>query len=178
MTRAYATPAASVHWYCKDAVAPQRKIGHVNIVGPTRSEARRRLEAVAPGASAALGGADGASAEVAIIMGSDSDLPTMALAAQARTHPRPHACAPCMPAHAPAPPHLRHALLLRCAQRQPCGHGTLMHMAAACMQVLKDFDVPCEVSVVSAHRTPERMFEFARTAHERGIKVRSAEPHA
>jgi hypothetical protein len=31
--------------------------------------------------------------------------------------------------------------------------------------------VPCEVSVVSAHRTPERMMEYAKTAHKRGIKV-------
>ena len=37
--------------------------------------------------------------------------------------------------------------------------------------MLKDFDVPCEVTVVSAHRTPERMFSFARTAHTRGVKV-------
>lgn len=27
------------------------------------------------------------------------------------------------------------------------------------------------VDIVSAHRTPERMFEFARTAHERGVRV-------
>jgi phosphoribosylaminoimidazole carboxylase len=82
MTRAYRTAGASVHWYCKQAVEPRRKIGHVNIVGPTRTEARRRLESVEPGAAAALGGVEGMAAEVAIIMGSDSDLPTMALAAQ------------------------------------------------------------------------------------------------
>lgn len=45
------------------------------------------------------------------------------------------------------------------------------------VQVLADFDVACEVTVVSAHRTPERMFEYARTAHTRGIKVRRA-PHS
>jgi hypothetical protein len=57
--------------------------------------------------------------QVGIIMGSDSDLPTMKAAAQ----------------------------------------------------VLQEFGVPCEVSVVSAHRTPERMTEYARGAHARGIKV-------
>lgn len=36
---------------------------------------------------------------------------------------------------------------------------------------LKDFDLPFELTIVSAHRTPERMFEFAKTAHKRGIKV-------
>jgi phosphoribosylaminoimidazole carboxylase PurE protein len=39
------------------------------------------------------------------------------------------------------------------------------------MQVLEKFGIPCEVSVVSAHRTPERMMEYAKTAHKRGIKV-------
>lgn len=37
--------------------------------------------------------------------------------------------------------------------------------------VLKSFDVPFEVTIVSAHRTPERMFEFAKRAHERGVQV-------
>jgi len=37
--------------------------------------------------------------------------------------------------------------------------------------VLTELQVPFEMSIVSAHRTPERMFEFARTAHERGIRV-------
>lgn len=37
--------------------------------------------------------------------------------------------------------------------------------------VLTLLEVPFEAAVVSAHRTPERMFEFARTAHQRGIRV-------
>jgi 5-(carboxyamino)imidazole ribonucleotide mutase len=37
--------------------------------------------------------------------------------------------------------------------------------------MLDYFSVPYEVSVVSAHRTPERMFEFATTAKSRGLKV-------
>lgn len=36
---------------------------------------------------------------------------------------------------------------------------------------LEKFDVPFEVKVVSAHRTPEGMMEFAKAARERGIKV-------
>lgn len=37
--------------------------------------------------------------------------------------------------------------------------------------VLNLLEVPFEISVVSAHRTPDRMFQFAKTAHERGIRV-------
>jgi 5-(carboxyamino)imidazole ribonucleotide mutase len=36
---------------------------------------------------------------------------------------------------------------------------------------LKEFQVEHELTVVSAHRTPERMFEYARTARERGLKA-------
>ncbi|MEO0836426.1 MAG: 5-(carboxyamino)imidazole ribonucleotide mutase [Cyanobacteria bacterium J06642_3] len=37
--------------------------------------------------------------------------------------------------------------------------------------VCEDFNVPYEVAIVSAHRTPARMVEYAQTAHTRGIKV-------
>ncbi len=38
-------------------------------------------------------------------------------------------------------------------------------------QVLKDFDVPHECRVVSAHRTPVEMADYARQAEARGLKV-------
>jgi len=37
--------------------------------------------------------------------------------------------------------------------------------------VLKELGVNFEITVVSAHRTPERMFEYAKTASQRGLKV-------
>jgi 5-(carboxyamino)imidazole ribonucleotide mutase len=37
--------------------------------------------------------------------------------------------------------------------------------------VLDVLGVPYELDVVSAHRTPQRMFEYASAAHERGIQV-------
>jgi len=37
--------------------------------------------------------------------------------------------------------------------------------------ILEEFDVPYEMRVVSAHRTPADMAEYGTTAHERGIKV-------
>jgi 5-(carboxyamino)imidazole ribonucleotide mutase len=37
-------------------------------------------------------------------------------------------------------------------------------------RILKDIDIPHETLIVSAHRTPDRMFEFAATAIERGIR--------
>lgn len=38
-------------------------------------------------------------------------------------------------------------------------------------QVLADFGIPHEVRVVSAHRTPEAMVEYAQTARSRGLRV-------
>lgn len=37
--------------------------------------------------------------------------------------------------------------------------------------VCEEFGVPCEVAIVSAHRTPERMVDYAQQAHQRGLKV-------
>lgn len=39
------------------------------------------------------------------------------------------------------------------------------------IDVLESFDIPFEVDIVSAHRTPEKLFDYAKNAHLRGIKV-------
>ncbi|AUT02818.1 5-(carboxyamino)imidazole ribonucleotide mutase [Aliinostoc sp. HNIBRCY26] len=44
---------------------------------------------------------------------------------------------------------------------------TMKDAIAVCDQ----FGVESEVAIVSAHRTPERMVEYAKSAHQRGIKV-------
>ena len=41
----------------------------------------------------------------------------------------------------------------------------------AAAQVLDELDVPYETQVVSAHRTPKRLYEFAEQAPQRGIRV-------
>ncbi|MDY6936273.1 MAG: 5-(carboxyamino)imidazole ribonucleotide mutase [Cyanobacteriota bacterium] len=41
----------------------------------------------------------------------------------------------------------------------------------AAISVCEDFEVPVEVNIVSAHRTPERMVKYAQTACKRGLKV-------
>lgn len=125
MGLAYGTAGASVHWYGKSGVSPQRKIGHVTIIGDDRKQCRDRLHRINPDIySLVTESTPDASSftsvpDVGIIMGSDSDLPTMKAAAE----------------------------------------------------ILDDFGVPCEITVVSAHRTPERMMEYAKSAHERGLKV-------
>ncbi|MDD9798019.1 MAG: 5-(carboxyamino)imidazole ribonucleotide mutase [Alphaproteobacteria bacterium] len=44
----------------------------------------------------------------------------------------------------------------------------IMHHAS---EVLQTLDVPFEAKIVSAHRTPERLYDYAKTAHARGLQV-------
>jgi 5-(carboxyamino)imidazole ribonucleotide mutase len=42
---------------------------------------------------------------------------------------------------------------------------------APAMEILREFQVPYEARVVSAHRTPDLLFEFASQAEQRGLRV-------
>lgn len=39
------------------------------------------------------------------------------------------------------------------------------------IDILKSFDIETEVDIVSAHRTPEKLFDFSKNAHTKGISV-------
>ena len=51
------------------------------------------------------------------------------------------------------------------------GSDSDLHIMQAAADLLKSFDIPHEVTVVSAHRTPHRMIEYASQAKSRGLKV-------
>jgi len=51
------------------------------------------------------------------------------------------------------------------------GSTSDMPVMQEAIDILKGFDLEVEVDIVSAHRTPEKLFEFSKTAHEKGIKV-------
>lgn len=46
-----------------------------------------------------------------------------------------------------------------------------MKVMESAVETLREFDVAFELDVVSAHRTPQKMFDYARTARKRGVKV-------
>ncbi|KAJ2655423.1 phosphoribosylaminoimidazole carboxylase ade2 [Coemansia sp. RSA 1200] len=136
---------ATIHLYGKAEAKVGRKMGHITVVADSAlqlgrrtdlivgklanasDEERSRLEHQLAKPLATDGSVDSLEMKdvlemaplVGIIMGSDSDLPTMRPAAQ----------------------------------------------------ILEKFGVPFELTIVSAHRTPDRMFEYARSAHKRGLKV-------
>jgi len=39
------------------------------------------------------------------------------------------------------------------------------------IDILKGFDIEVEVDIVSAHRTPDKLFDYGKNAHTRGLKV-------
>jgi len=51
------------------------------------------------------------------------------------------------------------------------GSDSDLPVMQAAADVLKEFSIPYEISTVSAHRTPDKMVEYAKTAQKRGLKV-------
>jgi 5-(carboxyamino)imidazole ribonucleotide mutase len=51
------------------------------------------------------------------------------------------------------------------------GSDSDLSVMQAAADILKEFSIPFELTVVSAHRTPLRMVEYAQKARERGLKV-------
>ncbi|SOE24088.1 5-(carboxyamino)imidazole ribonucleotide mutase [Spirosomataceae bacterium TFI 002] len=50
------------------------------------------------------------------------------------------------------------------------GSSSDLPVMQGAIDVLKEFNIPYEVDVVSAHRTPEKMVDYAKSAKERGLK--------
>ncbi|KAJ1657700.1 phosphoribosylaminoimidazole carboxylase ade2 [Dispira simplex] len=149
VTKVYQTAisvdGATIHAYGKGANRKGRKMGHITIVGQSMLQVHHRLQPIlkateSPNTASistpysvnvtgvAVSPVDTKRVQeamqsviplVGIIMGSDSDLPTMKAAAQ----------------------------------------------------ILEDFKVPFEITVVSAHRTADRLYQYARSAHKRGVKI-------
>jgi 5-(carboxyamino)imidazole ribonucleotide mutase len=51
------------------------------------------------------------------------------------------------------------------------GSNSDLPVMQGAIDILQSFDIEAEVDIVSAHRTPEKLFDYSKNAHERGIKV-------
>ncbi len=51
------------------------------------------------------------------------------------------------------------------------GSDSDLNIMQAAADILKEFGISFELTVVSAHRTPQRMFDYATSAKQRGLKV-------
>jgi 5-(carboxyamino)imidazole ribonucleotide mutase len=51
------------------------------------------------------------------------------------------------------------------------GSDSDMPVMKEAIAILEGFDIQIEVDIVSAHRTPEKLFDYGSNAHKRGLKV-------
>jgi 5-(carboxyamino)imidazole ribonucleotide mutase len=51
------------------------------------------------------------------------------------------------------------------------GSATDLPVMQEAIDILKGFDIEIEVDIISAHRTPEKLFDYAKNAHTRGFSV-------
>lgn len=51
------------------------------------------------------------------------------------------------------------------------GSASDMSIMKEAADILEQFGIPFEITIVSAHRTPDRMFDYAKTAASRGLRV-------
>ncbi len=51
------------------------------------------------------------------------------------------------------------------------GSTSDMPVMQEAIDILKSFDIEVEVDIVSAHRTPDKLFDYGKNAHTRNIKV-------
>ncbi|KAJ9665170.1 hypothetical protein H2201_004644 [Coniosporium apollinis] len=122
---ALANPRTSIHLYGKAEARPGRKMGHVTVTASTMHEAEALIEplvdAVDEAAGKPLGPREPKQEKplVAVIMGSDSDMPVL----------------------------------------------------KGAFDILRKFGISYQARILSAHRTPDRMFDFAKRAEGEGFRV-------
>ncbi len=51
------------------------------------------------------------------------------------------------------------------------GSDSDLPVMRAAAEILRELDVPCEMEIVSAHRTPDKLYDYARSAESRGLRV-------
>ena len=119
---ALSMPRATVHWYGKAGCRAGRKMGHINVTADSHGEldhSLAKLLALEDIPESVIPGGLGKTPLVGVIMGSQSDLPTM----------------------------------------------------QAAVEILKEFEIPYEVDIVSAHRTPDKLVSYSRNAAAKGLQV-------
>ncbi|ERF72839.1 hypothetical protein EPUS_04274 [Endocarpon pusillum Z07020] len=143
---ALTVPGAKIHLYGKGEGGPGRKMGHVTLIAPTMKEAQEKLQPLINLVDAI---------RIHRSEGPSTSLETILATA--------------------------HTLSITDSSRAPLKAKPLIGITMGSdsdlptlkpgLQILDDFRIPYEVTITSAHRTPDRMLQYARTASSRGLKV-------
>jgi phosphoribosylaminoimidazole carboxylase len=145
--RALTIRGAAIHWYGKSTVRAQRKMGHITLTAATPAELEERMAELAD-QRPATGGDEGRSSQQA----------TPHTQVGSRFSPALSSVEGVLGSTVPLV-----GIIMGSDSDLP-----VMKQAA---EALRDLDIPFELTIVSAHRTPQRMFEYAQTAHTRGLRA-------
>ncbi|CDR99347.1 probable phosphoribosyl-5-aminoimidazole carboxylase [Sporisorium scitamineum] len=153
-------PGTTCHLYGKAGCRKGRKMGHITIVGQNDAQVRSRLRVVDEALDKAT-----QLAQKGGKLRSELTLPGVvsALASASSTSSPSHS--------APSPKSAADF-----SHPQPLvgiimGSDSDLPVMMAAADILKKFDVPFELTIVSAHRTPDRMRTYARSAPARGLRA-------
>ncbi|GLJ09798.1 hypothetical protein SUGI_0116090 [Cryptomeria japonica] len=144
MKRAVSVAGASVHWYEKPEMRKQRKMGHITVVGPSMDLVRARMKLIIDGDN--QDGSFGSRNRQPTETTSKVSAKDLATSSRNDNSGGPEV-----------------GIIM--------GSDSDLPVMKAAAEILKLFNVSYEITIVSAHRTPDRMVEYAKKAHERGIKV-------
>ncbi|GAC97290.1 AIR carboxylase [Pseudozyma hubeiensis SY62] len=155
-------PGTTCHLYGKAGCRKGRKIGHITIVGQSDAQVRSRLHVIEEALDKAT-----ELAEKGGRLPSELTLPgVVALnassAASSSTSQTQKGSSPKSAADFSHPQPLVGIIM---------GSDSDLPVMMAAAEILKKFDVPFELTIVSAHRTPDRMRTYARSAPARGLRA-------
>lgn len=147
-------PGASLHLYGKTGCRKGRKMGHITVVGPTDAAVHARISAL-----------DTMQEAGRTVPGFELEnrlkISTAALIEAGDAAPE-SIYQPKSPSDFTHPQPLVGIIM---------GSDSDLPVMLAAAEVLKDFGVPFELTITSAHRTPDRMREYARGAASRGLRA-------
>lgn len=142
---ALSIPRASIHLYGKGDARPGRKMGHVTILASSMGEAEARVKPLIELVDEKTENRLHVLPQKPFI--SNDSLPTRKSQPVSSTNSQTPLVAITM------------------------GSDSDRFVLSAGIGLLKDLNIPHSVTITSAHRTPQRMFTFAREAASKGIKV-------
>lgn len=149
-------PGATCHLYGKSGCRRGRKMGHITIVGQSDAQVRSRLEVIEEALNTAT--------KVAESRGSlPSTLKLENVSSQTATVEARLASNGEKSAGDFAHPQPLVGVIM--------GSDSDLAIMMPAAQILKRFNVPFELTIVSAHRTPDRMRTYARSAAARGLRT-------
>lgn len=143
--RALSTAGARLHLYGKGDARPGRKMGHITVLAGSMAEAEARIGPLIDAASRARSHGNSDSEQRSMDLASSREQGSSSSEDQTRQ------------------PRATVAITM--------GSDSDLPILKPGISLLRELDIPFEVTITSAHRTPDRMFRYAQAAAGRGMKV-------